>query len=294
MGGGKKIIGIDIGGTKIHIGLVLDGKIIKEVKFFTSAQAPMEQIIHEIITGVEQVMEPDVVGIGVGVPGLVDEKQGVVLLVQNIPSWQEVHLKMYLEKHFKLPVCITNDANSFATGEKMYGKGKRFKNMIGVTLGTGFGTGIIIDSKLYSGTLASAGEFGGVPYLDKTIEDYCSGKFFLENYGMTGKAARSLAESGDAAALEIFQIYGSHLGNALKIILYTLSPEAIFLGGSISSCFAFFQEAMYKSLQEFPFKLVLDHLTIEQSEIDNVAVLGAAALFQMRSKGSYAKMATYA
>ncbi len=293
MGGGKKIIGIDIGGTKIHAGLVLDGKMMKEIQIPTSALAPMEQIVHEIITAVEQVTEPDVVGIGVGVPGLVDEKQGIVHLVQNIPSWQEVPLKMYLEKHFKLPVCITNDANSFAAGEKMYGKGKRFNNMVGITLGTGFGTGIIIEGKLYSGIHASAGEFGGVPYLDKTIEDYCSGKFFAESHGMSGIKAKSLAEEGDAAALESFNQFGHHLGNALKIILYTLSPEAIFLGGSISGCLPFFEAAMQKSLREFPFKLVLDEVTVERSGIDNVAVLGAAALFQMRSKGSYAKMATY-
>lgn len=280
----SKIVGIDIGATKIHAGVVQGGELLQEVKFHTSAQAPQEQIIAELIQGIAPLVDADVAGIGIGVPGLVDETKGMVCNVQNIPSWKEVYLKQHLEEHFNLPVYLSNDANSFAAGEKIYGQGKDFGNLVGITLGTGLGSGIIIDHKLYSGTLSSAGELGGVPYLDKTVEDYCSGKFFAGEYGMPGDALYTLAQQGDARALEAYREYGRHLGNALKVVLYLLSPQAIFLGGSISKCFPLFKEAMQESLASFPFKAVTSQLTIGVSALDNAAILGAAALFELKNQ----------
>lgn len=285
----KKVIGIDIGGTKVHVGLVQHGKVLKEVRLSTSAKEHKAHILSEISDAVAEVMEPGVAGIGVGVPGLVDEEQGIVHNVLNIPSWREVHLKAHLEETFKIPVLVTNDANSFAAGEKIYGKGKPYKNMAGITLGTGFGTGIIIDSRLYSGLFSSAGEFGGIPYLDQTLEDYCSGKFFLNKHGIPGARVQELAEQGDSKALAILEEYGHHLGNGIKVILYAISPEAIIFGGSVCGCFPYFKEAMERSIETFPFKIVTDKLVIDYSSINNAAVLGAAALFSVRHTGSLTK-----
>jgi glucokinase len=282
----QKIIGIDIGGTKVHMGIVQNGEITKELRLSTASQASKAQLLDDITNGIGQLMDADVAGIGIGVPGLVDEEKGIVYSVQNIPSWSEVHLKTHLEDFFKLPVYLTNDANTYALGEKVYGKGKPYRHMVGVTLGTGFGAGIIADHKLYSGAFSSAGEYGGVPYLDKTLEDYCSGKFFMHEYGKPGDEMYALAKAGDARALKAFKHFGHHVGNAIKIILYTLSPEAIFLGGSVSRCYPYFSEAMQHSIDSYPYKLVTDHLVVAQSDIANVAVLGAAALFQMRHTGS--------
>jgi glucokinase len=280
----QKVIGVDIGATKIHIGLVQDGRILQEAKFSTSSQAPKDQIIGELIKGLEQVMDPEVVGIGIGVPGLVDETEGIIYDLQNIPSWQEVHLKAALEGVFKVPVFLSNDGNSFVLGEKIYGQGKAYKNLLGITLGTGFGTGIIINNQLYSGTLSSAGEFGGVPYLDRTIEDYCSGKFFLQQFGVPGHQIQQQALAGDPEARDIFRQYGAHLGQALHTLLYALSPEAIFLGGSVAACYELFREAMHQRLQTFPFKRVLARLVIQPSTIENAGILGASALVEMRSE----------
>ena len=279
----QKVIGIDIGASKIHIGLVQEGNIIQEVKFATSSGAPKDQIIAELIKGIEAVMDTEVIGIGIGVPGLVDEAEGIIYDLQNIPSWQEVHLKAALEGVFKVPVFLSNDGNSFVLGEKIYGQGKAYRNLLGITLGTGFGTGIVIHDQLYSGTLSSAGEFGGVPYLNQTIEDYCSGKFFINQYGVPGDQLQQRAEAGDAEALAIFQQYGSHLGKALHTLLYALSPEAIFLGGSVAGCYGLFREAMEASLQTFPFKRVLARLVIQPSSLQNAGILGASALVAMRS-----------
>lgn len=274
------IIGIDIGATKTHIGVVKDSRVIEEITFPTSATAPKNQIISEIIQGIEQVTTSGFSGIGIGVPGLVDEEKGIIYDLWNIPSWQEVHLKKALEDHFKIPVKITNDANTFVLGEKKYGKGKSFKNFVGITLGTGFGSGIIINHELYSGTLSSAGELADLPYLDKTIEDYCSGKFFQNKYGLEGRKVHEMAKAGDPEAFKIFNEYGNHLGNAIKLILNVLSPEAVFLGGSISQSFSFFEDSLREKIATFPFKRVIKNLEIAPSEISNVAILGSAALIK--------------
>lgn len=279
-----KIIGLDIGGTKIHIGEVQDGTILRAIKFPTSAMAPKEQLLKDIARGIEEIISPEVEGIGIGVPGLVDEERGIVQHVQNIPSWRKVFLKDFLEERFRRPVYISNDANSFAAGEKMYGRGRDFANFVGITLGTGMGTGIIINHLMYPGAFSGAGEYGCIPYRDKILEDYCSGKFFQDLLGMSGKNAVELAEQGDTKALAAFEQFGAHVGNAIKMMLFSIAPEAVFLGGSISKCYEYFKEAMLESVREFPFELITDNLVIERSELADGPVLGAAALFEMHFK----------
>jgi glucokinase len=278
----SKYLGVDIGGTKVQVGVVQDGELIQEVRFETSASASKDQILSELVHQLTPLVTADVAGIGIGVPGLVDEEEGIVHNVQNIPSWREVHLKQHLAGHFDKPVYLTNDANAFAIGEKMYGQGKPYANLVGLALGTGLGAGIIINHQIYSGTLSSAGEFGMIPYLDKTLEDYCSGKFFGQRTSRSGAEWHTLAEQGDAEALAVYQEFGQHLGQALYIILYTLAPEAIFLGGSVSQGYNFFRDGLYETLGAFPFRQVTDRLVVAPSLIGNAAVLGAAALCHMK------------
>jgi glucokinase len=279
-----KYIGIDIGGTKIHVGVVQNGVIIQERRFETAAAAPQEQILAELASHLEALMDAEVAGIGIGTPGLVDEENGIVYNVQNIPSWQQVPLKQYLTTRFDKPVYLSNDANAFAVGEKMYGQGQSFAHLVGLVIGTGVGAGLILNHDVYAGVLSSAGEFGCVPYRDKTLEDYCSGKFFMQQTGRPGAEWHALAQQGDPAALALLTEYGRHLGNAIKIILFTVAPQAVFLGGSVSKCFAYFRGGLYESLREFPFKNVVEQLVIAPSTIENAAVLGAAALCHLKQE----------
>jgi glucokinase len=280
----SKYLGVDIGGTKVHVGIVQAGELLHEARFETSATASKDQILAELVQNLAPLVDADLAGIGIGVPGLVDEENGIVHNVQNIPSWREVHLKQHLASHFGKPVFLSNDANAFAVGEKMYGQGQPYANLVGIALGTGFGAGIIINHQLYSGTLSSAGEFGCVPYRDKTVEDYCSGKFFVQRTGRPGGEWYARAQQGDPVALALFTEFGRHLGSAIQIILYGLSPEAIFLGGSVSQGFEYFHGGLYESLAEFPFKQVTERLVIAPSTIGNAAVLGAAALCHMKQE----------
>lgn len=273
-------MGIDIGATKTHVGVIQESEIIRELIYTTAAQASKEVIIKHLIEEIEKLAGTDFAGIGIGVPGLVDETKGIIYDLWNIPSWKEVHLKKELEDHFGKPVRMTNDANVFALGESAFGKGAAFNNFIGITLGSGFGTGIIIDKNLYSGTLSGAGELGDLPYLEGNIEDYCSGKFFRVQHNKSGAEVYSLAEAGDPQALEIFEEYGEHLAYALKIAIGVLSPEAIFLGGSVSRSFKFFESSLKNKLEAISFKRINDRLIIEPSEIKKASLLGSAALFR--------------
>ena len=277
----KKILGIDIGGTKIHIGVIENGKIIQEKKFSTSADGAKEEIISELIAGIAPFISADLEGIGIGVPGLVDEAQGIIYDLNNIPAWKKVHLKKALQDHFKIPVFLTNDANCFILGEKVFGKAQEYNNVVGLSLGTGLGGGIIIDNKLYSGILTCAGEIGGIPYLDASFENYCSGKFFKEKYGVESKQLLIRAEKGDEKALKIFRDFGKHLGNAIKVVLFMLSPEAIILGGSVCKAYSFFKDAMLQEVETFPFKGVTSSLVIKTSDMENSALFGAVAFFIM-------------
>lgn len=273
----KSVIGVDIGATKMHIGLVKGAKVVKDFVLPTSNNGEKDQIILELIAGIEKVASSEVSGIGIGVPGLIDEEKGVIYDLSNIPSWKEVFLKRELEQHFKIPVKITNDANTFALGVKKFGKGKPYKNMVGITLGSGFGTGIIINDKLYSGTLSGAGELSKIPYLDTTIEDYCSGKFFPARFGLEGNKLQEMAQKGDEQALKGFSEFGVHVGRAIKTIVHILAPQAVFLGGSIANSFSFFEQSLRSEVDSFPLERIGKQLVLERSSI-NVSVLGSAGL----------------
>ena len=178
-----------------------------------------------------------------------------------------------------MPVFINNDANCFALGEFYFGKGKGFDSMIGLTIGTGLGSGVIINKKLYAGRNGGAGEFGMIDYLDKYVEWYASGQFFKNVYKTDGEAVFKNAKEGNKEAIGMYEEMGVHLGNAIKTILYALDIELIILGGSVRHAYPFFSKTVWQSLQNFAFQNAVKNLRIEVSELENSGLLGAAALY---------------
>jgi glucokinase len=272
------VIGVDLGGTKVQAARVKDGKIADTCKQLISAQGSAEQVIQEVISAIQAVRTSSVQAIGIGVPSVVDIEKGIVYDVQNIPAWREVHLKDILEKEFGIPIFMNNDANCFALGEFQFGKGKGAPNMIGLIIGTGMAAGIIIDGKLYNGRHAGAGEFGMIPYLDQYLEYYASGQFFSNVHQTTGATIAKAASQGDQHALVMFEDYGRHLANGIKAILYTLDPEIIVLGGSVSQSYPYFKDVLWQELQSFAYRPIIEDLKIEISDHPMIPVLGAAGL----------------
>jgi glucokinase len=244
-----------------------------------SGQGSEQQVVEEVVGAVAQVFDTGVAGIGVGVPSVVDVEKGIVYDVQNIPSWKEVPVKVILERRFHRPVYVNNDANCFAVGEKYFGKGLRYRHLVGLIIGTGLGAGIILNGRLYSGPNCGAGEFGMVPYKDSILEHYASGQYFTRTYDVRGEEVHSQAQRGDREALAIFERFGAHLGDALMIIMLAVDPEAIILGGSVSRDFSFFERAMRERMKVFPYHKTLERIVIEVSDQPQIAILGAAALY---------------
>jgi len=177
---------------------------------------------------------------------------------------------------------LENDANCFALGEKFFGKAKPYQNVICLSLGTGLGSGIIIDNKLYTGHQFMAGEFGGIKYLDSDYETYCSGKFFNWKYGHDALYYSELAVQGDKGALAIFREFGFHIGQLIQAVIYAYGPQAIILGGSLSKSFDFFRNGMDTSLADFPHQHVLKGVHINLSENAFIPVLGASTLTNLQ------------
>lgn len=280
----KNLIGVDLGGTNIRAGRISSDKIIHQTKVSTPSKGTVDEVIERIFSVIDECINSSSTSIGVGVPSVVDVEQGIVYDVVNIPSWKVVHLKEILENRYKIPVLVNNDANCFVVGEKYFGKARNYKNIVGVTLGTGLGCGLIFNGKLYEGTNCGAGEFGNVPYLSHNVEYYCSGQFFTDEKKISALEAFNKARKGDAKAMQMFEEYGFHLGVALKSILYAYDPEIIILGGSVSQSFDIFKDAMYHALQDFAFSNVLANLKIDISDLENSAIYGAAALPIIKQK----------
>lgn len=276
--GKRKLIGIDLGATNVRVARI-HGETIEQIESerIVDSDDPQD-LLNQIERLIKQVDETEVGSIGIGVPSVVDVEKGIVYDVQNIPSWDKVPVKDILEKTFEKPVYVNNDANCFVLGEKVFGKGQGYQSIVGLTLGSGFGAGLILDDKLYAGTNCGAGEVGMFPYQNSIFEHYCSGMFFERYYGKSGSEVYNKAERGNPGAKRMYEEFGKHLGNAIKTVLYAYNPQLIILGGSIRKAYPYFKESMYHEMQDFAYQNSLKSLKIEISELEDVAVLGAAAL----------------
>jgi glucokinase len=272
------IIGVDLGGTNIRAGVICNGAIISLNQALLVEKESQQKTISQLISVIAPLITPEVIGIGIGVPSVVDIEKGIVYDVVNIPSWKRVELKKIIETEFGIPVSINNDVNCFALGEHRYGQAQAFSSIVAVALGTGIGAGIIINNSLYTGSNCGAGEIGSLPYLDKNFEHYTSSVFFKSAHSTSALKTYEAAIEGNKNALDIWSQYGFHLGNVIKAILYTYDPEAIVLGGSISKAYSFFKKSMEIALTDFQFPETIHKLKIMETQIDNIALLGAAAL----------------
>lgn len=274
----EKIIGVDLGGTNVRAGRVFDGEIEELHSHKISSGASEKVVLHEVIDSIHRVNDGEVSAIGIGVPSVVNPENGIVYDVQNIPSWKRVELAEILEKEFNVPIKINNDANCFVLGEKYFGKGKDSQNIVGLILGTGFGAGLVLNNSLYMGANTGAGEFGMIPFREHNLEYYCSGQFFVNEYNLSGEEVYNLAKQKDEKGIKIFNEFGRNIGEALQIIMLAVDPEKIIFGGSVSKSLDFFIEGILETFKNFPYQNSVKKIRIEQSEIEQVAIYGAAAL----------------
>ena len=272
-----------MGGTNLRAGLLDQGELIKVNRESLAHKESEQKTIQQLIGLIEPLVVPELKGIGIGVPSVVDVEKGIVYDVVNIPSWKKVELKKILETNFGVPVFINNDVNCFALGEYSFGKAAQFDSLVALTLGTGLGAGIVLKGQVYEGSNCGAGEIGYLPYLDSNYELYTSGSFFERCYKSSGKDLFEQALRGERAAIEAWIKYGQHLGGVIKAVMYAYDPKAIVLGGSISNAYDYFEASMKLSLHDFQYPESVKRILIFKSELENASLLGAAALVRFDS-----------
>ncbi|MBI4308789.1 MAG: ROK family protein [Candidatus Omnitrophica bacterium] len=254
------VIGVDVGGTNIKLGIVhSSGKIIARSHFATRSFASSKtQLIAALAGKIEAMMaseglaKKDVAGVGIGLPGPIDHTKGIVRFLPNIPGWRNVRLKAILQQKLKLPVLIDNDVKLITLAEWKFGAGKGAANMVCLTLGTGIGSGLILDGRLYRGQGNAAGELGHVPLNEQGPACNCGGFGCFEAYiGNRRLAARAgvvmgrkgttleemfqLAKAGNSKALRFWQETANHLGNGLVAVVNLLNPQLIVIGGGVAN-----------------------------------------------------------
>ena len=254
----KYFIGLDVGATKTEGALLNErGKVIISEKIPTPKNK--DDFLKSVFSLIEKLKTERIYGIGIGVPGQVID--GKIVGLYNLPKIKNLDLRKIIQRRFKIETIVENDANCFAWGEATAGKRK---NLVGLTLGSGVGGGIIIEGKIYRGKDGLAGEFGQIVYLGKTYEDYCSGKFFEKN----GFGKKSYEE------------YGFHLGNLINAVVNAVNPGMIVLGGSVSRSFGLFKKSMEKRLKESLTYSKLTKTKVVVSKTKHAGAIGAGLLLQ--------------
>ena len=302
-------IGIDVGGTNLRAALVSEtGEVIKKVKTASSGNVPesLQNAVKSLHTDSGIDPQRDVAGIGIGIAGLLDRKNGVVLLSPNLHSVEGINFVEILHRQFSIPVFIENDANAAALGEKWMGAGREFNNFVLLTLGTGIGGGIVYEKKLLNasaeighisinadGEKCPCGNYGClelyasasaintkvVTALEKGSEsilrECCKGSF----YKITPEDIYKAALEGDNLAREALKDTGRYLGVGLANIINILSPEAVILAGGLIGAWNIYVQEAVREASKRTFKALFDTVKIIPAVLgDDAGIIGAAGL----------------
>lgn len=302
----KYAIGIDLGGTNLRVALVSEeGEIARKIKKPSS-----EEIFDSLLECIEAVNNREIIGIGLGVAGIVDRKNGRVFSSPNLRAVEGLDLIQGIQRKFNVPVFIENDANVAALGEKVSGAGKNFETFVLLTLGTGIGGGIIYKGEL----LDASAEVGHMSINSEAEKCSCGNTGCLENYAsaramiakavvMLEKGTESIlkecckgsiykitpediynsALEGDTLSREILREAGRALGVGLANIINVLSPEAIILAGGLVGAWNIYVQEAIREASRRAFKDLFDSVKIIPSSLgDEAGVVGAASLVFMK------------
>ena len=310
-------IGIDVGGTNVKIALVNDkGNIIYSNSIPTHAEMGYEYTINNMKEAIRVLLKEtkitvkEIEGIGFGFPGQIDCQNGIVRLAPNIPGWVEIPVADIMEKEFKIPVKVDNDVRCAALGELNFGAGIGCKNLICITIGTGIGSGLIINGKLVRGASNAAGEIGHIK-LDMTggplcgcgdrgcLEAFASGPGIVamaEEYIKGGKSTKyrelanpditpyivaEAAKQGDPVAKKIFAIAGEYIGIGLASVVNLLNPEKIIIGGGVAAAGEILINPISESLKKRAMHIAGAAVQVVPALLGNTAgVIGASLLIK--------------
>lgn len=281
----KFIVGVDIGGTKINVVLLRGAKVLHKDRQPTETrnlQNFMDQLGEMISSVVSPLRRKEILGIGCGVAGALDLKKGEVLNAPNLPIINGFKIREWLSRKFHRETRIDNDARLFLRGEYFWGAGRGYKNLVGLTLGTGVGGGIMIDGKMINGSNDAAGEIGHMIINKGRDFEELAGAKALKNFGFSDSLkAYNLAKKGDKNAQKAFGKVGEYLGISLANIVNVIDPQAIIIGGGLAGAEKFIFPQAQKTMK----KLITSPKAAEGVKIllgklgEDAGAMGAAALF---------------
>lgn len=314
----KLLVGVDLGGTKLSIGLITpDGKVRDKVTVYDHRGKEELIIVDQISSLIRQLLsknnltENEIRGIGMGFPGHVRYKDGHTLTTSNLKGFKNFPLRQAMQDRFSLPVLIDNDANAQALCEYKFGAGKGYESMIFLTISTGIGAGIILDGKLYRGITGTAGEFGhtivnsdngqmctcgnegclmacacglALPYLfKKRIEQGMQTKLTIpadfDFSCVDGRLIMGGLEIDDPLCISITEECADYIGIAVYNIFQVFNPPLIILGGGLTCWGGSYLSRVRKKFDSLVRDMIYDKIDIVESTAGcDAGLIGAAAL----------------
>jgi glucokinase len=289
---GKRVIGVDVGGTKILAGLVDRNGHAEHRREHPTPTGSTEELLQGLDQAVEELLDEDVGAIGFGLPSPIDQRSGRALQAVNIPLGDDIDFRSRMSERFGLPVGIENDANAATYAEFHFGAGRDVDNLVMLTLGTGCGGGAVVDGKLFR----HWAEFGHIVIVHDGIpcQGTCTGRGHLEPY-VTGVAATKLAQAefgpavdahrlvrlaneGEQRAIEILASIGRYLGSGVGTLVNIFYPELVVIGGGFAAAGDFILNPAREILRREALAHAGDHIPIVRAELGTAAGLIGAGL----------------
>jgi glucokinase len=304
---GNFSIGLDLGGTNLRAAAVDEsGKMLDQVSGKTEYSAGREAIVHDMTDAIQTLRNrcgaQELAGIGVGVPGFIQMREGVIRNSNNLSSLENFPIRDELSQRLGVPVILENDANAAALGEKWIGAGRGVDDLVLLTLGTGVGGGIIANGKILRGQLGMAGELGHITVVPNGNPCGCGNRGCVEKHasataitamakllglgdGLTAKQVYDLATAGSEKAQTIFVSMGEALGIALAMLVNTFNFPLYLLSGGVLGAWDLFAPAMIEETRRRSFTFRTTETRIEKAQLGNEAGLfGAAYLPWLRGQ----------
>lgn len=312
MGNKKKYaFGVDVGGTTVKLGLFdSEGTLLEKWEIPTDKAQSGSKILPDTAASIRSKMEErdlteeDVLGIGVGAPGPIND-EGTINRAVNL-GWDVISIPKEIGKCLNIPVKAANDANIAAFGEMWKGGGKGCKNLVAVTLGTGVGGGIIVDGKILTGAIGAGGEIGHMHIQDDETDSCgCGNKGCLEQYAsatgvvrlakrrlekdekpsllrkgnLSAKAVFDAVKEGDEVAIEIAEEFGDYLGKGLAIVAAVVNPDLFVIGGGVSKAGEILFDYIRPAFRKYAFPGSLNADFVLATLGNDAGIYGAAGLF---------------
>lgn len=296
---GNRVIGVDLGGTKILAGVVDDRGQVERRREYPTPTASQRELLAGLDAAIEEILTDDIAALGFGLPSPIDQKAGRALQAVNIPLDESVDFRGRMRERFGLPVGIENDANAAAYAEFRFGAARDVETMVMLTLGTGCGGGAVVDGKLFRGWA----EFGHMVIVHDGIpcQGTCTGRGHLEPY-VTGVAATKLAQAefgpavdahrlvrlaseGEQRAVEILDGIGRHLGSGIGTLVNIFNPELVVIGGGFAAAGDFVLEPAREVMRREALARVGYRIPIVRAELGTAAGLIGAGLVAFDTVG---------